>query len=127
MPTGRSERGFVSFSGIFSLLVLAAIVFLAIKLVPPYFSNYQLQDTIQNLALSASYSPVTAEDIQKTVISNANSYGIILPPKQVVVRKEGNAVEITVHYVVPVDLLVRQVELRFDPSATNHSIVGASR
>ena len=123
MKADRSERGFVSITGIFALLVLVGGMFLALKLLPPYISNYQLQDAVQNLALNASYSQVTEEELQKAVISKAKGIGIDLLPKQVSVRKGGSSVEITVRYSVPVDLLVRQLVLQFEPSASNVNIM----
>jgi hypothetical protein len=123
MKADRRERGFISLSGIFALLVLAAIVFLALRLLPPYISNYQLQDAIQGIALNATYAQVSEEDIQKSVIKQANGYGIELHPKQVSVRKGAGTVSIMVRYTVPVDLLVRQVELDFEPSASNANII----
>ena len=122
MKADQAERGFISFSGIISLLFLAAVVFLALKLLPPYISNYQLQDEIQNVARSASYSQISEEDLQKSVISKANGLGIVLLPKEVSVRKGAGSVAITARYTVVVDLLVRQVELQFEPSASNTQI-----
>ncbi len=123
MQADHSHRGFISISGIISLVVLASMIFLALKLAPSYISNYQLQDAIQNIALTASYSPMTEDEILKTVVSRANSYGIELRPKQVTVHKGGNSVVIVASYTVPVDLLVRQVDLHFEPSASNHNIL----
>jgi hypothetical protein len=123
MKTDRPQRGFISIGGIFTLLVLVAGVFLGIKLLPPYINNYQLQDTIQDLALNSSYNQVSEEELQKSVISKANGIGIGLLPKQVSVRKEAGSVVITVKYSVPIDLLVRQVELHFEPSTSNVNIL----
>ena len=123
MKANRSERGVVSISGIFSLVVLAGGIFLALRLLPPYISNYQLEDSIQNLSLIASYSPMSEEEIQRAVVARASSYGIDLPAKQVSVRKISDSVVIVVRYTVPVNLIVRQIELHFEPSASNHNIM----
>ena len=122
MKPDRSQHGFFSISGIFALLVLGAVIFLALKLLPPYINNYQLQDALQNITLTATYSQVSEEDLQKSVISKANGIGIALRPKQVSVHKSGASVAITVRYSVPVDLLVRQLELQFEPSTSNTNI-----
>jgi cell division protein FtsL len=123
MKADRPERGFISFSGILALFFLVVVVFLALRLLPPYISNYQLQDAIQNLARSASYNQVSEEDLQKSVITSANGLGIALVPKQVSVRKGSESVVIAVRYSVPVDLLVRQLDLDFEPTASNTQIV----
>ena len=119
----RSERGFLSVSGIIGLLVLAALVFLAIKLLPPYINNYQFQDALENLARTATYSPVTETDIRKAVLSEARELGIQLQDNQVAVRKSGGSVDIVVRYAIPVNLVARQVVLTFEPGAGNRNIV----
>ena len=122
VPVNRSERGFLSFSGVLGLFVLAALIFLAIKLMPPYISNYELQDAVENIARMATYSTMSEADIRKTVLQQAKDAGVALEDKQVVVQKGRGTVDIAVRYTVPVDLLVRQVELKFSPSAGNKSI-----
>ena len=117
-----SQRGFLSFSAILTLLIFAGLVFAALKLVPPYISNYELQDSIQNLALQASYSPMSEEEILKAVVSKATGYGIDLPAQQIKVQKGQGTVVIAAEYTVPVDLYVRQVQLHFEPSASNRQI-----
>ncbi len=117
------ERGFLSFSAIVLLLVLASGIFVAIKLLPPYINNYQLQDSINDLALRSTYSQISEEEIRKAVITGARDDGINLVAKQVTVRRRGPTVEIAAKYSVSVDLLVRQVDLNFEPSSTNKNIL----
>jgi uncharacterized protein DUF4845 len=122
MHGNRHQRGVGSLSGIVSLVVLGCVIFLGIKLGPAYLSNYQLQDSISNLALIATYSPMSEEEIRRSVISRANTYGIDLEPKQVTVHKAAGTVVIVATYTVPVDLVVRRVEIQFEPSTSNRNI-----
>ncbi len=46
----RSERGGGAFSVILGLVVIAAVIFAAIKLLPHYIASYQFQDYIDNTA-----------------------------------------------------------------------------
>ncbi len=119
MQKVRSERGFLSFSTIVALLVVAAVIFLALKLLPPYVSNFQLQDAVENIARRGGYSNATEKDIRDEVIARAGDFGIELDDRQVAVRKRDNSVDIAVEYAVQVDLVERKVELRFEPSAGN--------
>ena len=124
MPANRSERGFLSFSALFGLVFVAALIFVSIKLLPPYISNYQFQDYIDTLARTATYTPITEADLRKEIIKEARGYGIPLDYRQVAVQKvTGTSVSIVVHYEVPVDLLARQVVLKFDAAAGNRNIV----
>src|SRR5882724_377562 len=100
MTSGRLERGAISFSGVVSLLVLGGGIFLGLKLLPPYISNYQLEDSINKMAVAASYSPMSEDEIRRGVLSRANGYGIELAPSAVAVAKGRDSVTITLHYTV---------------------------
>jgi len=119
----RCERGFLSFSAILGLVIMAVIIFAAIKLLPPYISNYQFQDAIDNMARNATYSTVTEADLRRDVMKEARGLGIALQDRQVVVQKDRTTVNIAISYEVPVDLVARQVVLKFAPSAGNRNIV----
>ena len=118
----RCERGFLSFSAILGLVIMAAIIFAAIKLLPPYIAAYQFQDAIDNMARNATYSTITGPDLKRDVLKEARELGIELGDKQVVVQKDRSTVSIAVQYEVPVDLLARQVVLKFAPAAGNRNI-----
>ncbi len=119
----RSERGGGSFSAILGLVVIAAVIFAAIKLLPPYIANYQFQDYLDNTARTATYSPITEADLKKEIMSRGRELGIPLQDRQLAVQKvRGGSVNIAITYEVPVDLIVRQVVWRFAPSAGNTNI-----
>lgn len=119
----RCERGFVSFSVILGLAILAAIGFASIRLLPPYIAAYQFQDAIDTLARNATYSTVTEADLRRDVLRQARDLGLQLQDKQVVVQKDRTTVNIRISYEVPVDLLARQVVLKFAPSAGNRNLL----
>jgi predicted amino acid dehydrogenase len=123
MNSERSQRGFISISGILSLVILLLIIFVGVKIVPPYISNYQLQNSIQNIALIASYSPITEDEIHRNVLSQADSCGIDLQPNQVMVKKGRGTVVIVVNYTVTVDFIVRKMDIHFEPSTSNQNIL----
>lgn len=119
----QQERGFMSFSAILSLAALGVTFFAAVRLLPPYVANYQLQDYIRDTARTAAYNTVSAEDLKRQVIGRAGEFGISLDESRVAVHRtlEG-FVGIAVTYDVPVDLAARQVVLYFEPSASSQNI-----
>ena len=121
-PRRCSEQGFLSISAILSLLFVGALIFLAFKLLPPYINNYQFQDELENMVRTATYSPVSEQDIRQTVMKQAREMGIVLDDRQVVVQKAKSSVDISVQYEITVDLMVREVVLSFQPSAGNRNI-----
>lgn len=119
----RSEGGFLSFSAILGLAVMGVAVFAAIRLLPPYITHYQLQDAVDNLARSATYSTITEPNLRRDVLKEARDLGLTLQDKQVVVQKDRSTVNIAIRYEVPVDLVARQVVLQFQASAGNRNIM----
>ena len=122
MSTARSESGFITFKAVLSVLFFIALVFAGFKIIPPYISNYQLQNSMDNLARTATYSRMSDDDIRKEVLTSATELDIPVDASQVIVGRPPSGVSIFVQYDVTVDLLVRQLELHFAPSAGNRNI-----
>jgi len=122
MRSRHDERGFLTVTGVLMILVLAAMIFAAFKLLPPYINNYQLQDAIENISRTATYNRATEADIRKVVLDEARDIGVTLDPSQVDVVKAGVTVNIAIDYYIDVDLIVRQMELHFTPQAGNKII-----
>jgi hypothetical protein len=103
--------------------VLALVGLVCFKLIPPFFSNYELEDAIKNDALQATYSTRSEEDVRNSVIKQARDYDIQLTPKQVRVVRNGGfgngTLSIDVNYTVPVDLPGYSTSLEFHPSSNN--------
>ena len=55
---------------IFGVLVMVAVALVCIKLIPPYFSNYQFEDFIKNEALQSTYGSRSETDIRDSVIKD---------------------------------------------------------
>src|ERR1700722_20743438 len=94
-------------------LLLAFWLFLGvglvgIKLIPPFFANYELEDAIKTEATQSTYTTRTEDDIRETVIKEARSYDIPLTPKQVKEQRVGGfgagTLSIEAEYSVPLEL-----------------------
>jgi hypothetical protein len=111
---------------ILGLAVFGVLALVAIKVVPPYFSNYELEDSIKTEALQSTYSTRTEEDIRATVIKQARNYDIELTPKQVHVSRVGGfgngSLMIEVDYSVPIDLPGYSTTLEFHTSTKNKGV-----
>ena len=110
---------------IFSLLFVAVVIFLGIKIIPVYVNNYELQDFLRGLAVNTTvqYNPApTVEGVKAQVISKARSLGLPVTEDDVSVTL-GHTVSISVDYTVPVDLSVYTLTLHFTPSAENSKII----
>jgi hypothetical protein len=111
---------------IFGLGIIGAALFVCFRLIPPYFSNYELQDAIKTESVQSTYSTRTEDDIRAAVIKHARDYDIELTPKQVHVVRNGGvgngSLTIDVEYSVQLDLPGYSTELDFHPSSKNTGV-----
>jgi hypothetical protein len=105
---------------------MVAVVVIGLKVIPPYFSNYEFEDYIKNEAMQATYATRSEDDIRDSVIKHASDYDIHLTAKQVrVVRSggiAGGSLAIEVDYTVPIELPGYTTTLEFHPSTKNKSV-----
>jgi YbbR domain-containing protein len=111
-----------SIKALFGILVVVAGFYLAVKLIPPYFNNYQFEDEVQNSALMNSYSTKSIEEIQIALAKKAREYDIPLKPDQIHVERNGNELSIWTEYTIRVDLPGFPVSLKFHPATKNKRI-----
>jgi hypothetical protein len=111
---------------IFGVLVMVAVAILCIKLIPPYFSNYEFEDFIKNEALQSTYGNRSENDIRDSVIKHAREYDIELTAAQVKVTRSGlsgtGSLSIEADYSIPVSLPGYTTTLEFHPSTKNKGI-----
>jgi len=111
---------------LFGVAIFGAVILAGIKVIPPYFANYELQDSIKTEALQATYTSRTEDDIRESVIKEARKYDIALTPKQVHVTRAGSIVSGTIsieaQYSVPLELPGYSGTLEFHPSTENKGV-----
>ena len=111
---------------IIGVAAIGFVILLCIKLIPPFFANYELEDSIKTEAMQSTYSTRTEEDIRQTIIKQARNYDIALTPKQVRVTRNGSigtgTLEIEADYSVPVELPGYSTTLEFHPSTQNKGV-----
>jgi hypothetical protein len=111
---------------VFGVAIFGALILFGIKIIPPFFSNYELEDSMKTEALQSTYSTRTEEDIRATVIKQARNYDIALTPQQVHISRIGNfgagSLTIEAEYSVPVELPGYSTTLDFHPSSKNKGV-----
>jgi|SRR6266852_5977414 hypothetical protein len=105
-----------------ALLVIGGAIYVAWNMIPPYFNNYQFQDTLDDIARRYSYTQASDEGLKEIVITKAQSNNIALKPEQITVTRGGEGLGITVRYRVHVDLMVHPVDIDFVANSLNKRI-----
>ena len=117
MRSKRSERGEGQLGCIFGLIILAATVYVAFKLVPVKMAAADMRRTITDQARSAGMIP--DEKIRKAIMIRAMDLDIPLDEKNLVVRRHNNEISIEAEYTVPVKFPGYVFYWKFNPSAEN--------
>jgi hypothetical protein len=111
---------------VFGFGLIFGMAFLGFKLIPPFLSNYELEDAIKNDALQGTYSTRSEQDIRDLVIRHARDFDVALTPKQVHVSRTGSfgngTMTIDAEYSVPVELPGYTATLDFHPSSQNKGV-----
>jgi len=107
----------------FGMALLGMLGLVGLKIIPPYFANYEFEDSIKTESVQATYTTRTEDDIREAVIKQARNYDIALTPKQVKVTRVGGfgtgTLNIEADYSVPIDLPGYSTTLEFHPSSKN--------
>ncbi len=117
----RLEDGKGRLKALFALAVVAATVYLSIKIIPVYVNNYDLHNHIHELAETATVQHLSADKITKDVVAYADDLGLPITADNVKVAV-GNIVTIDLDYTVPIDLRYYTLMLHFTPSAENRQL-----
>jgi hypothetical protein len=118
------EKGGAKLNLVITLAILGAMGFAGVKIVPVYFANYQMQDSMNSESRFAltGYPKKGPSDVQDDIFKKAQDLGIPAKRDDIVVQMENGSVSIAMDYTVPIDLVVYQFTLQFHPHADNHSI-----
>jgi hypothetical protein len=122
MTQRNSQRGSGNLKAIVWTLILAALVYVGIKVMPILVNEYEFQDSIQNIARFASVNRQDNPKIQKAVVTEAEKDDLPVRPEDVKVEGTNGNVRISVDYAVTVDLSVYQWTLNFHPTASNNAL-----
>ncbi len=119
----REERGEGRAKAIFWTLVILLIVFLGIKLIPAYVSDYQLQDKLVTEARFATVNRRSDEELRNIIFQQIQDLDIPARREDIKIENSLRYVRISVDYTVPVDLWFYRTELHFNPSTENKSLL----
>jgi hypothetical protein len=90
--------------------------------VPPYVSEYQLQDKMQEQARFGIVNRYTDEQVRENIYKVVQDLDIPVKREDIKVTVTQAIVKISLDYTVPVDLLVYSTVLHFSPSSENKAL-----
>lgn len=121
-PTRERQRGSGRLQAVVYTAILAAMVYVGIKVVPILFNEFQFQDAIQNMARFATVNRQSEADLKTSLLKEADKDAIPVRPEDVAVHSLNGNVQIEAAYSVTVDLGVYQWTLNFHPTVRNDAL-----
>ena len=117
------ERGAGNLKAIIWTMILVAFIYATAMVLPVLINEYQFQDSLQNIARFASINRKSSDQIQKSVLEEAQKEDLPVEAGDIKVESTAGNVHINVDYSVTVDLKVYQWTLNFHPAANNASLL----
>ena len=108
-----NEEGKGSVGCMLSLVVMAIVLFIAFKVGPPYYNNYNLASELKSTVSRMSARALKEEVVIKDLIRIAEKNDIVLTKKNIKISRFGGNLYIEIDYTVPIDFLILQRELHF--------------
>jgi hypothetical protein len=116
------ERGAGRLKAIVWTLILAACVYVSVRVIPIYVNEYEFQDGMQTIARFATVNRQGVDQIRDATLKEAEKGDLPVRKEDIKVRAVNGNVSINVDYSVTVDLHVYQWTLNFHPTVINNAL-----
>ncbi len=118
----ETQRGKISLALVFWTVVFVAAIYLAVKVIPVYVNNYQLQDAMENEARLAVVSRKTPEQIRDTIFNKAQELALPIARDQIHVEADLRSARISCEYDINIAMPGYTLRLHFNPSSAERSL-----
>jgi hypothetical protein len=116
------ERGGSKMNTILTLAILGFLIFTGVKIVPAFFSKYQIQDAIETESRFAIVNHKGEDEVREDVWKKVQELEIPATKESIKVNVQQRDITISLDYSIPIDLKVYQFNLEFHPHADNHTL-----
>jgi hypothetical protein len=119
----RGERGEGRLKALLYTAFLVVSVFVAIKVVPPYVTEYQLKDKLNEQARFGVVNRWPPDQIKDNIYKVIQDLDIPAQRDDVKVQNTNHGIMISVSYTVPLDFWVYHTQLNFNSSSEGLDIM----
>jgi len=118
----RPERGEGKAKAIIVTAIILFVIYAAIKIVPAYVKEYELQDKMQEQARFAVVNRYPEEKVREIIFKEVQDLELPVKREEIKIVANAGVVRIAMDYTVPVDLIVYRFDLHFTPSSENKAL-----
>jgi hypothetical protein len=112
-----TQRGGGRFQAIFWLVVLAVLVYILIRVIPAFVTDYELKDFMESTARFGAIGNQGEDEIRATIWKKIQELEVPAQKEDLKVTKSARRVQISVEYTVEVPLPGYTMRLNFNPQA----------
>jgi len=112
---GRARLGVLVF-----LLVVAALLYVANKLIPPYWAYLSLMDPVKEAALLAAMREGGEVQARAQLLAAAKAQGVDLAEDDIEFTREASGLTLRVSWVAPVEFPRYRYDIHFSIEQTAH-------
>jgi hypothetical protein len=110
----RSEAGRGTVGCLVSLLLIGIVIFIGIRIGPPFYSNKSFEADINTEVSRAGAHFVDDETLANNIIDLARKNEIKLVRQQIKVERFAGQIHLTIQYTVPLDFIVVKRDWNFE-------------
>jgi len=101
------------------IALVGVAIYLGYMLLPPYFNNWNFQDSLDSEARLDTYNTKPEADIRRDVMKAARESNVPITDDMLLVVRSAYGVQITAAYTVHVALPGYPVDLKFNADSKN--------
>ena len=118
-----SQRGAGRLKAIIYTAILFVAVYAAVKVVPIYVAEYELNDKITEQARFAVVNRYSEDQVRDIIFKVVQDLDIPANREDIKVQSTNHGILISVNYSVPVDFKVYKTELSFSPTSEGRDLL----
>ena len=117
------EEGKGTLGCLFSILLMAIVLFLAFKLAPVYFNHYEFKGDMKQAVSRIGVRAIAEDVIIQDLIKTAEKNNITIEKENIKIRRFSGQVYISIEYTVPVNFLIMKHDLHFELEESSFSMI----
>jgi hypothetical protein len=104
--------------------ILLSFVYVCVKVVPPYYANYEFEDWLKTQVPFLMVNHTTDDALTAAIIKEMKNDGVTITKENIkIIQNNSQGVNVQISYDVTCDLIIYQQKLHFAPEMNSQALV----
>jgi hypothetical protein len=104
--------------------ILLAFVYVCVKVIPPYYANYEFEDWLKTQVPFLMVNHTTDDALTLAIIKEMKNDGVTITKDNIkIVQNNSQGVNVQINYDVTCDLILYQQKIHFSPQMNSQALV----